>query len=195
MIGGFRLPYVSRSVRITGLLLLGLLLIGCSSSRNASTTGRASAPALTPEETEQRLRSAADRWRGVPYKYGGTTQRGVDCSALVRAVYKTSFQVPLPRSTNQQADVGSRIARSALRPGDLVFFQTGWKQDHVGIYLSDGKFLHASTSAGVTVSRLDRSYWREHWWQARRLLNPAGDTRAARSDSLDRDGTSNTFGW
>jgi len=58
-----------------------------------------------------------------------------------------------------------------LQPGDLVFFRTGYKKRHVGIYLADGRFLHASASSGVTVSPLGRSYWQEHWWQGRRLLS------------------------
>lgn len=179
----------------TAAVLLGVILTGCSSSNTVATTGADGAPAVSASETEARLRSAADRWNGAPYQYGGTSKRGVDCSALVQAVYGNEFQLSLPRSTDEQADVGTRISRSTLRPGDLVFFRTGWKQDHVGIYLSDGEFLHASTSEGVTVSRLDRSYWQNHWWQARRLIPEAADTSSTSSDSLHRPESSNGVGW
>jgi hypothetical protein len=70
-----------------------------------------------------------------------------------------------------------------------VFFRPGWKKRHVGIYLSDGEFLHASSSSGVTVSPLDRSYWQDHWWQARRVLSSGENAPAASPPPSASDAT------
>ena len=69
----------------------------------------------------------------------------------------------LPRTTEQQSRMGQRINRQQLRPGDLVFFRNG---RHVGIYLEENKFLHASTTRGVMISNMDNSYWSRHFWKA-----------------------------
>ena len=75
----------------------------------------------------------------------------------------------VPRTTSQLSNLGTRIKKDQLRPGDLVFFKTGIKIRHVGIYVEKGKFLHASTSKGVIISRLNNVYWNKHFWQARRV--------------------------
>ncbi len=75
----------------------------------------------------------------------------------------------LPRSTEFQAELGKSIDKDQLRPGDLVFFKTGRTDRHVGVYLEDGMFLHASTSQGVIISGLDESYWKSAYWKAKRL--------------------------
>ena len=79
--------------------------------------------------------------------------------------------VQLPRSTRAQSDIGTRISKDELQPGDLVFFKTGRGENglHVGIYDSDNAFIHASTSQGVIRSSLDNVYWRKAFWQARRI--------------------------
>lgn len=172
----------------------GILVSGCSSS--AETTSRStptSERSWTPAEAESRLRAAAARWDNTPHQLGGTSQRGVDCSGLVQSVFTTEFRVRVPRTTEQQARTGRSVSRAQLRPGDLVFFRPEWKKRHVGIYLSDGEFLHASSSSGVTVSNLRRAYWTERWWQARRLLPTAADSSRA-SPSSDR-AASSTVGW
>lgn len=108
-------------------------------------------------------------WKGVPYRYGGMSKRGVDCSAFVYLAYKDIIGKHLPRTTADQSSVGSKVSKRNLKMGDLVFFKTGWSTRHVGIYLSDSNFLHASTSQGVMISTLDNSYWRSKYWQSRRL--------------------------
>jgi cell wall-associated NlpC family hydrolase len=179
--------------------IVGLLLTGCISSQPASSgsqqgrTGSSTTSADRPASTAQAqnastarreadLREASSRWEGVPHEWGGTTRRGVDCSALVQNLYADVYGVDLPRTTESQARVGTRIDRSALQPGDLVFFRPGYKKRHVGVYLSDGEFVHASSSTGVTVSHLDTRYWRKHWWQARRPL-PTSSPSATAPDS------------
>lgn len=126
------------------------------------------------QKIESRVRAAADPWMGTPYSLGGESKSGVDCSALVRAVYEDAFNIGLPRTTGQQVSKGSTVDRSStppssLRPGDLIFFRTGEQAKHVGIYLENRKFVHASSSQGVTISPLKYDYWQNHYWQTRRL--------------------------
>ncbi|MBE9532121.1 MAG: C40 family peptidase, partial [Proteobacteria bacterium] len=91
-------------------------------------------------------------WKGVRYRYGGLSKKGVDCSGFVYLTFKSDFDIVLPRTTKGQAKEGKSVKRSKLRPGDLVFFKTSRKVRHVGIYIEDDKFLHASTSKGVMIS-------------------------------------------
>ena len=157
------------------LCLLGLIGSGCTStqpaSQNAPSTSGADARSWSPSEAESRLRSAAQQWEGTPHKLGGESTQGADCSGLVKSVFASQFEVSVPRTTERQARVGTQVSQSELQPGDLVFFRPGYKKRHVGIYLSDGEFLHASASSGVTVSPLNRAYWQDHWWQGRRVLS------------------------
>ena len=108
-------------------------------------------------------------WRGVRYRYGGITTKGVDCSGLILRAYKELYNVDLPRTVAKQARKGSRIQKKNLRPGDLVFFKTGRHSRHVGIYLGENKFIHASRSKGVVQSNLNSSYWRTKYWKAKRF--------------------------
>lgn len=122
------------------------------------------------EEVEGSLEQAHLKWEGTPYRWGGTTIHGIDCSAFVQVVFNKYFGMDLPRSTRQQLYVGQRIRRSSLRPGDLVFFQTGRKMLHVGIMMEGEEFLHASTSEGVTISSMDDYYWQSRYITAKRVL-------------------------
>ncbi|MDR2100077.1 MAG: C40 family peptidase [Campylobacteraceae bacterium] len=115
-----------------------------------------------------RLYSTSSKWLGTPYKMGGTTKNGVDCSGFVIAVYKDVYGKNLSRSSAEMFKKDAvKIERSSLREGDLVFFRTdgGSKKNpnHVGIYLKDGKFVHASTSKGVMINSLDETYYKNAW--------------------------------
>lgn len=123
-------------------------------------------PALIRQALLEQHRS----WAGTPYRLGGDSARGIDCSALVQQVYRDTFDLELPRSTYGQVQEGREIDRQALQAGDLVFFRPPGQYQHVGVYVGDGHFLHASTSQGVTMSRLDNRYWQRYYWQARRAL-------------------------
>lgn len=109
-------------------------------------------------------------WKGVRYRLGGESKRGIDCSAFVQRTFREQFGMDLPRSTYQQEDMGKQIQRAKLRPGDLVLFRAGSTGRHVGIYLGNDKFVHASTSSGVTISSLSDNYWDKRYREGRRLL-------------------------
>ena len=112
----------------------------------------------------------AEEFLGTPYRSGGTSTNGVDCSGLTFAVYK-EVGVKLPRSSDDQARVGEPVSRDELAPGDLVFFGSGSNVSHVGIYTGGGEFIHASTSArSVRFDRLDTKYFDRRFVTARRVM-------------------------
>jgi lipoprotein Spr len=111
-------------------------------------------------------------WKGTQYRYGGTARNGIDCSGFVSAVYENIFDIHLPRTTKALARVGKPVKKPALRAGDLVFFKLPSYPRHVGIYLGDDEFVHASKTAGVIISKINRHYWSKYYWTARRVLLP-----------------------
>ena len=118
----------------------------------------------------QQLYEAINSWLGVPYKYGGTDHNGIDCSAFVGTIYKQVYGVKLNRTANDMLKNVTPIGKSQLQEGDIVFFKNSkGKVSHVGIYLKDGLFAHASTSNGVSVSRLDNAYWEKHFYKGGRV--------------------------
>lgn len=153
------------------ILMCAWVLTGCATVSQAppQAGAGATAPLASPVEVRTALYAQHDLWRGTPYVLGGTSRRGVDCSGFVQRTFDSHFGIAVPRTTELQSQQGQRIGRDALQAGDLVFFRTGNGKRHVGIYVEDGQFLHASTSRGVTLSRLDNPYWSRHYWQARRL--------------------------
>ena len=148
------------------LLMLGFLFTGCASTQPGS-LGHGEVAAIT-----RALTDAERTWSGTPHVLGGTTRRGVDCSALVQRIYADFLGIDLPRTTEAQVREGTPISPRELVSGDLVFFRPTPKSRHVGIYMGDGTFLHASSSQGVTTSRLAEAYWQQTYWTARRVLRP-----------------------
>lgn len=132
---------------------------------------------------------------GVRYRLGGTSaETGFDCSGFVRAMYQQTMGLVLPRRAAEQAAATARIEKSELQPGDLVFFNTLRRAySHVGIYLGDGKFIHAPrTGAHVRVENMNVRYWQTRFNGARRVFDEAAPTTAARGASsplrvLDRE--------
>jgi len=119
------------------------------------------------------LSRSVEGWVGVPYLWGGITKRGVDCSAFVREVYREAFNVELPRNARAQHRTGRAVAaQGQLEPGDLIFFDTldRGRVTHVGVFLGEGKFAHASSSRGVTPAKLKKKYYQRAYWGSRRLL-------------------------
>lgn len=123
---------------------------------------------------EKQLRELAAEWDGTPYRDGGTSREGIDCSGLVQTLYREVFDQELPRSAKAQEKACLEITVESLRPGDLIFFRTKgigpfFKRRHVGVYLSDREFVHASSSKGVTISSLDDHYWKTKFHKAARI--------------------------
>ena len=108
---------------------------------------------------------------GVSYRLGGSDENGIDCSAYTMMVYKNSIGKLLPRSSAEQYKIGIPISNEDLKFGDLVFFNTtGETASHVGIYLGDDLFAHASVSLGVTISSLESYYFKQRYNGARRIV-------------------------
>ncbi|MDH2926953.1 endopeptidase [Lonepinella koalarum] len=108
-----------------------------------------------------------NQWAGTRYRMGGTSSRGIDCSAFMQETFAAAFGMSLPRSTSEQQRLGQRIQKSELKQGDLVFFR---KNRHVGVYIGNGQFMHSSSSQGVTISSLSEAYWARTYTQSRRVL-------------------------
>lgn len=125
--------------------------------------------ALIPSLSTPSFSMVYESWKGTPYRLGGNSKRGIDCSAFVQVGYSDVFNRLLPRTTGELARIGRWIPQAEAKEGDLVFFKTGRSLRHVGIYLGKSEFLHASTSRGVMISRLDNPYWRRAFWQMRRV--------------------------
>jgi cell wall-associated NlpC family hydrolase len=129
--------------------------------------GEAGSPgAGSPSE----LRTVAESYLKTPYRYGGKTRKGMDCSGFVQQVFEEAYQMRLPRSSAAMARYGKDVDREDLQPGDLVFFKT-LRINHVGIYMGDGYFIHSQSGIGVTYTRLDAPYFASHYAEAKRVVN------------------------
>lgn len=120
-------------------------------------------------QDDEALLESVDEWYGTRYRLGGTTKSGIDCSAFVQAVFLATYGINLPRTAREQYKFTNRISRTELKEGDLLFFNTRGGVSHVGIYLRNNKFVHASTSRGVAVSDLFESYYLQRFIGAGRI--------------------------
>lgn len=120
--------------------------------------------------TNTALLSFLDEWYGVRYRYGGSTKKGIDCSAFSMEMMNTVFGVQLPRTAKEQYLACTPLTKEELREGDLVFFNTTGGISHVGIFLMNNKFVHASTSSGVMISDLDETYFSKRFLGGGRLI-------------------------
>lgn len=159
---------MSKLIRLP--LLLVLVLSGCSLlSTNSVPVKQSPFKISEADQKSQLLYSHYMSWKGVPHLDGGMDRNGIDCSGFVHMTFKELFNKSVPRTTELLSDSGHEIDRSAVKTGDLVFFKTGFKRRHVGIYMGQNKFVHASGSRGVMISDLNNPYWAEAYWQVRRL--------------------------
>jgi cell wall-associated NlpC family hydrolase len=122
-----------------------------------------------PSWRESTLLEFHSEWRGTPYRMGGLSKKGLDCSGMVYLAYKDIVGQYLPRTVMGQKILGQEIKRHELKIGDLVFFKVNPRVQHVGIYVGDNNFLHASTKKGVKISSLNNVYWAPRFWTAKRL--------------------------
>lgn len=119
---------------------------------------------------------------GTPYKRGGTSLKGFDCSGFVISIFN-QMNIDLPRTSKDQSSEGTKVAKDDLQPGDLVFFDTEGKNNgdvtHAGIYVGNGEFAHASVSRGVVLDKLDSNYYKPRYVTARRVMDEDTFTKFA----------------
>lgn len=128
-----------------------------------------------------KLVSVVNSVKGTPYKMGGISTVGFDCSGFTKYVFK-KFGVNISRSSAAQYKMGTAVSKSNLKEGDLVFFNTfGKGVSHVGIYVGNGKFAHASSSKGIVVDKLNSSYYKKRYVGAKRVLSKTGYAKYAAS--------------
>jgi len=158
------------SVPITLYAILLLTFTACKSKKNLSSNFHkpsnkiASKYADAMEVPKKSIKNGdlydfIDDWEGTKYQFGGLTKRGIDCSGLVYLIYKDVYGKEIPRMTSQQVQIIKRKYENQLREGDLVFFDyDGKKFSHVGLYLQNGYYVHASTRKGVMLEKLRNPY-------------------------------------
>ncbi len=173
---------------VSRLVLMGSLVASCAI---ASPVWASDITDLdtTPPAPRNRLQQLTDRASelgqsamnliGIHYKYGGNTpQTGLDCSGLVRYVFKEALGIDLPRTAAELSREGAKVSQQDLKPGDLVFYNTLRRSfSHVGIYLGNNKFIHAPrTGAAVRIEDMDISYWKTRFNGARRISDLDSET-------------------
>ncbi len=163
-----QIPYENRNSENKPLFFVGGKSTGLAPSPDALKNG--SSDTEQPSLRQQVVDSARE-YLGVPYVWGGSTPNGFDCSGLVQYVFNL-HGISLPRTSKQQWTAGTEISRENLQPGDLVFFANTYTTgiSHLGIYIGNNQFLHASSSKGVIISSLSNTYWASHYHGARQIL-------------------------
>jgi lipoprotein Spr len=161
-------------------LLLAVSMVGCHSSKNSQKTGtavenvsgrddktsKASKHDATPTAVANALVQEARTWIGTPYKWGGHDHTGADCSGFLMEVYKAAVDVDIPRTTKDQRDQCLYVDKDNISIGDIIFFtsnNSGGKIAHVGMYVGDGRMIHASSSRGVVEDNLNLNYYVTHF--------------------------------
>ncbi|MDX1642328.1 MAG: NlpC/P60 family protein [Balneolaceae bacterium] len=186
----FSLSQTSKTVPFAVVCLLFFYVTGCGIANRATIpdtepkTNTEDEPANLPlamdvsgkssvedvTSVRRQLQNAHQQWEGTPYRYGGNSANGIDCSAFTQIVFRDFFNTDLPRNTRSQLQEGSGVRRRSIQTGDLIFFKTGRKSLHVGISMGNGDFLHASVSSGVMISNIGEQYWALRYLGARRVL-------------------------
>jgi len=157
------------------VLICGIFLVACSSTPHHDSIS--SSVKLAEKRVDLNntaivkdiLTQQYADWRHVQHRMGGMSKTGIDCSGLVYRTYRSKFGIDVPRSTESQSRAGQSINKSQLKAGDMVFFKTGFKTRHVGLYIDKGDFLHVSSSKGVMISNLETPYWDDTYWKSQRL--------------------------
>lgn len=163
---------------IAGLFVL--ILVSCRGDKGATTSVSKEDEALKKkyagmigvtekEITNLKLYRFVDSWYGTPYKYGGKTKDGVDCSGFASALLKEVYGINLAGSANSMYEASETVKEKDLKEGDLVFFKINSKKvSHVGVYLQNRHFVHASSSRGVVIDCLDEAYYTKYFFKGGR---------------------------
>jgi murein DD-endopeptidase / murein LD-carboxypeptidase len=189
---GAKAGYLLRTAALMALSCLMLALGACQSARPLSERmeskyslkkrktsisrlrpqgpERCDLPVQVSERAFRAMLDSIEETRGVKYRFGGSSTEGFDCSGFVQYLYSQSFQMLLPRTSSELALLGPIIPHDRLRPGDLLFFTAGEEITHVGVYLGDERFAHASTTAGISVNTLLERYYQQHFAFGTRII-------------------------
>lgn len=168
---------MKKLLALASVVIFTAILTACSSSDTSYKPARSGiykthrGSLSDPIMTLANLSEHHQEWKGTRYRLGGNSKRGIDCSGFTQVTFRDLFGIDLPRTTSEQAKAGTKVSKSELKTGDLVFFKTGRGPNgkHVGIYVKDDQFMHASTKGGVIYSSLNSPYWSKTFWQARRM--------------------------
>lgn len=186
----------------TKKLVAVMLLIGLCLYSQAQTSQKSSDPDNLAKEyfsqimgvassatTNTKLYQFVYEWLGTPYRLGGDSKRGIDCSKFSLAVYENVFNTTIGYNSRNQYSNVTPIRKNDLQPGDLVFFKIRSRSiTHVGVYLGDDKFAHASSSKGVMVSNLNEAYWKRYYYNGGRpKLDPEERIMTADANSTNKD--------
>lgn len=166
----------------TKKLVAVMLFIGLCLFSQAQTSQKSSDPDNLAKEyfsqimgvasnatTNTKLYQFVYEWLGTPYRLGGDSKRGIDCSKFSLAVYENVFNTTIGYNSRNQYSNVTPVRKNDLQPGDLVFFKIRSRSiTHVGVYLGDDKFAHASSSKGVMVSNLNEAYWKRYYYNGGR---------------------------
>ena len=179
-----QLSKITPSCKFVLMVCIVQVFTGCSPSvrytRNSFSDSEKSQKMIVPGNwdyrknytvPENRLYDVINSFMGTPYRYGAMSRSGTDCSGFVCLVYNQVNHASLPHSTRKLKKLGKRTSLNSAKPGDLVFFRGSLGYiDHVGIYLGNGRFAHASTRNGVIFSNLDDKYYSSHFAEIRRIF-------------------------
>lgn len=167
--------------RRAAILTMIIFLLGCHNTKKSTVANKNDFTAVQtkyakilnvlPKEIDNlQLYNFIDKWLGVKYKYGGTTQEGVDCSGFANILYKEVYKTVLPRTSQDIAKQLKSTSKNNLSEGDILVFDIdGKKSSHIGIYLTNNKFVHSSTSKGVIISSLELPYYQKSFSKAGQL--------------------------
>lgn len=175
----FPMRIICKYILFFSIILFAVSLTSCHSSKKNTekkdkyeeTQGGKAIMGIKVDKNDNiRLYREAEKWIGVPYKYGGNSKRGTDCSGMVMEIYLKVYGIKLERNSAAIMERNCRkISKNNLQEGDLVFFTTSKDRNrinHVGIYLKEGKFVHSSSSRGVIVSSLSERYYVDKFYCA-----------------------------
>jgi probable lipoprotein NlpC len=158
-----------------------MFLVGCAPSIRYTRSANGETHYFVPRDWDyrknykvpsDRLEAVVATYIGIPYRYAGMSRRGVDCSGFVCLVFKELNRTELPHSSRKMSNYGQEVALHLAKPGDLVFFRGGLFHsiDHVGIFLGDTRFVHASVHNGVMYSSLEEPYYKKRFAEIRRIF-------------------------
>lgn len=175
---------LQRSI-LSGLLIIAVSLSSCRSHKEVSKTNSSSSKSGKVKEKYAlvlkvddskieniKLYTFIDEWYAVPYKYGGNTKSGIDCSNFTAKLYSSIYNQSISGSSSSIFEKCKAVSKSALEEGDLVFFKIdGNKISHIGVYLQNNKFVHATTKKGVMINDLDEPYYKKYYFKSGRINN------------------------